>query len=223
VKRSAGFTFLEVIISLTIMVLVTVVTYGTLRLAVRAAEQGEKRKEENQRMRAALSLIRRQLKSAYPYPIQDQGESFIYFIGEREGVSFISSVSRPEAGGFEKVTYVLQGQGKDKELWVRTSTPVLPADLIEGREGALSQEALVFSGVEEISWEYLWEIEEVEIWRREWRQEWSGKEERTIPKAVRVTWQIQMSGFSQNWEMVIPIGRRLYRLHGAADEMGELR
>jgi len=197
VKRSAGFTFLEVIISLTIMSLVAVITYGALRLGVQAAERGEERREENQRMRAALSFIRRQLKSAYPYPIQNQGESFIYFIGGKEGVSFISSASRPEAGGFEKVTYVLQ----DQELWVRTSAPVLPVDLVEDREGALSQEALVLTGVEEISWEYLWEMGD----KVEWRQEWNGKEERTIPAAVRVTWRAQMGGFTQDWQMVVPI------------------
>jgi type II secretion system protein J len=200
-RRLAGFTFLEVIISLTIMALVVVVTYGALRLGIQAAARGEERKEENQRMRAALSLIRRQLKSVYPYPIQDQGESFVYFIGETEGVSFISSASRPEAGGFEKVTYFLQGQERNKELWVRTSAPVLPADLVEDREGALSQEALVLTGVEEISWEYLWDGgDKVEWWR-----EWSGKEERTIPKAVRVTWQTQRDGLSQNCQMVVLI------------------
>jgi len=200
-KRPAGFTFLEVIISLTIMSLVVMITYGALRLSVQAAERGEERREENQRMRAALSFIRRQLKSAYPYPVQDQGESFIYFIGEKEGVSFISSSSRPEAGGFEKVTYVLQGQGRDKELWVRTSAPVFPADLVENREGALFQEALVLTGVEEISWEYLWEMGD----RVEWRQEWKGREERALPAAVRVTWRAQMGGLPQNWQMVVPI------------------
>jgi len=196
-KRPAGFTFLEVIISLTIMSLVVVAIYGALRLGIQAAERGEERREENQRMRAALSFIRRQLKSAYPYPVQDQGESFIYFIGGREGVSFISSASRPEAGGFEKVTYVLQGQ----ELWVRTSAPVFPADLVEDREGALSQESLVLTGVEKISWEYLWEMGD----RVEWRQEWKGKEERTIPAAVRVTWRAQKGGLTQDWQMVVPI------------------
>jgi len=200
-KRSAGFTFIEVIISLTIMALVVVATYGALRLGIQAAEKGEKRKEENQRIRAVVSLMRRQLKSAYPYRIQNQGETFIYFFGESEGVSFISSASRPEAGGFEKVEYVLQGEGRDKELWVRISAPVLPEDLVEDREGALFHEALVLSGVAEISWEYLWEMRD----KVEWRQEWSGKEERTIPKAVRITWQTQMGELSQNREIVVPI------------------
>ncbi len=200
-KRPAGFTFLEVIISLTIMALMVVVIYGALRLGIRAAERGEEQKEANQRMRATFSLIRRQLKSAYPYPIQDQGESFVYFIGERDEVSFISSASRPESGGFEKITYVVQGRGRNKELWVRISTPVLPIDLVEGREGVLSQEALILTGVKEISWEYLWKVgDEVE-----WRQEWSGKKERTLPKAIRVTWQAQMEGPSQDWQVVVPI------------------
>ena len=83
-RRAAGFTLLEVIISLTITSLIAVMAYGALRLGARATQRGEEKKDEDQRTRALLSLVRRQLKSAYAYPLTDQGDSFVYFFGDRE-------------------------------------------------------------------------------------------------------------------------------------------
>ncbi len=59
-----GFTLLELLISLTILSMVTVGIYAALSLGADASERGEARSIENQRVRAALSLIARHLKSA---------------------------------------------------------------------------------------------------------------------------------------------------------------
>ena len=77
-----GFTFLELLISLTILSLVAVMVYTALNLGTRAAAHGEARSAENQRARAALALIARQLKSAYPLTLQAEGETYVYFFGE---------------------------------------------------------------------------------------------------------------------------------------------
>src|SRR5262249_39687783 len=95
---SCGFTLLELVISLTIFSLVAVIVYGTLNLGARAAERGEVRSTENQRARAALALLARHLKSAYPLSLQGEEGNFVYFFGEPYGVSLISAAGRPEAG-----------------------------------------------------------------------------------------------------------------------------
>ena len=94
-----GFTLLELIISLTLMSAVIVGVYATLSLGTDASERGEARSIENQRVRAALSLIARQLKSAYPLLLQTEGDTSVYFFGESDELHFIASSNRPEIGG----------------------------------------------------------------------------------------------------------------------------
>ncbi len=222
-KQEGGFTFLETLISLLLMGMILAASYGAFRVGVRASERGEGQKEENQRTRAVLSLMRRQLKSAYPYHLRDQGESWVYFFGSGEGVSFIASAGWPEAGGFERVTYFLQGEGSRRELWLRVSWPVFPADLIEDRKGRFSQQTLLLEGVEEIAWQFLRERGE----ELEWQDGWDGREEQTLPRAVRVAWKARVEGLLESWEMEVPlmvqtsargiVGRRARRRLGRED------
>ena len=93
-----GFTFLELLISLTIFSMVAAIVYATLNLGARAAERGDTRSTENQRARAALALISHHLKSAYPLALQAEGETIVYFFGEPDELSFISAAGRPETG-----------------------------------------------------------------------------------------------------------------------------
>ncbi len=153
-NSARGFTLLELIISLTIVGAVSVMIYTALNIGARAAAHGEARSNENQRARAALALITRHLKSAYPLSLQGEEGAFVYFFGEPTELSFISGAGRPEVGGLEKITYFLKEHEGRRSLWVRTSAPTLPKDLLNKREGELRQESEVLPNVEEIAWEY---------------------------------------------------------------------
>lgn len=196
-----GFTFLELMISLTIFSLVAVIVYATLNLGARATERGEVRALENQRARAALALISRQLKSAYPLVLHAEGETFIYFDGQPDQLSFISAAGRPEVGGLEKVTYFLREQQGQRSLWVRISAPALPADVLDEREGGLEQEAEVLPQVESLTWEYFGKVQD----REEWHESWSGKEERKLPTAIRLLWKAPLGELPYEWQMEIPL------------------
>lgn len=196
-----GFTLLELIISLTIFSLVAMIVYATLHLGARAAERGEARTVENQRARAALALIARHLKSAYPLVLQAEGETFVYFDGGPDALSFISAAGRPEVGGLEQVTYFLREQDGQRSLWVRISAPALPADLLDEREGGLTQEAEVLPQVEGLTWEYFGKVQD----REEWRESWSGKDERKLPTAVRLSWKAPLGELPYEWHMEVPL------------------
>jgi len=218
-----GFTLLELLISLTVFSMVAVIVYATLSFCARAVERGETRSTENQRARAALSLISRQLKSAYPLSLQAEGETFVYFFGEPNGVSFISAAGRPEAGGLEKVTYFLRENREGKRgLWVRTSAPTLPADLLNDREGSLRQEAEVLPDVESIMWEYLGPTQNsgeggtltrsanggrsfTQQGREQWNERWDGKKERRLPTVVRISWKARLGELPYEWSLEVPL------------------
>jgi type II secretion system protein J len=199
--ESRGFTLLEFILSLTIFSLVAVIVYATLNLGARAAERGEARTVENQRARAALALIARHLKSAYPLVLRAEGETFVYFDGQPDTLSFISAAGHPEVGGLEKVTYFLREQHGRRSLWVRISAPALPADLLDGREGGLTHEAEMLPQVEDLTWEYFGKVQD----REEWRERWSGKEERKLPSAVRLLCKAPLGELPDEWQMEIPL------------------
>lgn len=218
-----GFTLLELLLSLTVFTVVAVIVYAVLNFCSRAVEKGEARSTENQRARAALALISRQLKSAYPLSVQAEGETFVYFFGAPDGISFISAAGRPEAGGLEKVTYFLREAADGRRgLWVRTSAPTLPADLVNDREGSLQQETEVLPEVESVTWQYFGPVQNrndgsslarPNNGRRlgaaqnneEWNERWSGKEANRLPTAVRISWKARLGELPYEWSLEVPL------------------
>jgi len=207
-----GFTLLELIISLTIMSAVIVGVYATLSLGTNASERGEARTLENQRVRAALSLISRQLKSAYPLLLKTEGDTSVYFFGESDELHFIASSNRPEIGGLEKISYFIKEEDGRRSLWMRVSAPTMPADLVEDREGGLSQEAEVLPDIDELVWEYFGAVET----EKKWQDSWSGKEMRKLPQAIRLSWRAQVGNLPNEWHIEVPIHAQSSHQGGSA-------
>jgi general secretion pathway protein J len=208
-SRTQGFTFLELIIGLTILSLVMLVVYSALNLGLQIADRGEARGLENQRARAALALIARQLKSAYPLVLQTPEGIVVYFSGNSDELSFIST-GRPEIGGLEKVTYFLREHDGRRSLWMRTSAPTIPADLLNDREGGLRQETEILPEVEALSWEYFGAVRGRATDRngQEWQESWSGKVTRQLPVAVRLSWRARLGTLPYEWHIEVPLNVR---------------
>ncbi len=196
-----GFTLLELLISMTIFSLIIVGVYAGLNIGAESAARGTARSIENQRARAVLALMTRQLKSAYPLTLQAEGETFVYFFGEPSELSFISAAGRAEAGGLTKITYFLREEDGRSSLWVRTAAPALPADLVDDREGGLVQESQILPEVEELTWGYFGQIQT----QAEWTDQWDGREYRQLPKAIRCTWRARLGELPLEWQFEVPI------------------
>ena len=203
-RPARGFTLLELLISLMLISLVSLGVYGALGFGANALERGTSRSIENQRVRAALALIVRKLKSAYPLMLLVDGERLVYFFGGEEELRFVASADRPEIGGLEKVSYFIK-EDEDGEhgLWMRISAPTLPADLAEEREGSLYLEAEVLSDVDELVWEYFGQRQNED--EEAWHETWSGEEEPKLPQAVRLSWRAQVSNLPNEWRIEVPI------------------
>ena len=203
-RPARGFTLLELLISLVLISLVSLGVYGALGFGADALERGTSRSIENQRVRAALALIVRKLKSAYPLMLLVDGERLVYFFGGEEELRFVASADRPEIGGLEKVSYFIK-EDEDGEhgLWMRISAPTLPADLAEEREGSLYLEAEVLSDVDELVWEYFGQRQNED--EEAWHESWNGEEEPKLPQAVRLSWRAQVSNLPNEWRIEVPI------------------
>ncbi len=202
-RHARGFTLLELLVSLTLMSLVSLGVYGALGFGANALERGTSRSIENQRVRAALALVVRKLKSAYPLMLLVDGERFVYFFGDEEELRFVASADRPEIGGLEKVSYFIKEEDGERELWMRVSAPTLPADLAEEREGSLSLEAAVLANVDELVWEYFGQRQDED--EATWHERWNGEEEPKLPQAVRLSWRAQVSNLPNEWQIEVPI------------------
>ena len=200
-RYARGFTLLELLISLMLMSLVTLGVYGALSFGADAIGRGESRSIENQRVRAAFSLIVRKLKSAYPLMLLAEGKSFVYFFGESEELRFVASADRPEIGGLEKVSYFIKEDDGRRGLWMRISAPTLPADLAEDREGSLRLETEILSDVDELVWEYFGKQQTQE----DWYESWSGEDQRELPQAIRLSWRARVGNQSNEWQIEVPI------------------
>lgn len=107
---TAGFTLLELLISLTIVGIILVIIFGSLRIGSRAWEKGEADVEAQQRERVVLELIKRQIASICVRNIKIGDKEPYLFKGDQRSMEFMSSlpVTPTPVTGTVYVKYVVK-------------------------------------------------------------------------------------------------------------------
>ncbi len=70
-----GFTLLELLISLSLLVVIVVIAMGAMRLGSRSVAAGEKKMNDRERFRTVLSLIDAQIQSQLPLTYEERGKA----------------------------------------------------------------------------------------------------------------------------------------------------
>ncbi len=131
-RQEKGFTLIEVLISLTILAMIMGVIMGGFRLGIQSWETGEKRLEEQQRMRCVFDILIQDIKSCMgtkkpaTYTLdaaggkqfdRDRQKWPVVFLGEAKKVTFITAASgidpQLKKGSLRFVSYYLS-QSEDK-------------------------------------------------------------------------------------------------------------
>lgn len=167
---AGGFTLLELILSMTILSLVTLIIGSGFRLGLQAWEKGETETLETQKLRALTGVFSQALKSAYPFELKIEEKKTLVFEGKADSLLFVTaSVDRHE-GGFKWVNYVYG----DKSLTVTEG--IMPdKDFLDK---VTRDPEVVDDDLDEVKFEYL------EMEGENWKETWelgSG-----LPAAVRV-------------------------------------
>ncbi len=187
---SPGFTLMEVTITLTILGFIILIIFGAFRMGVSAWEKGDSLKEEYEKVRIASQLLSRQIKSIVPYRVKTEKAEgdYIAFDGKSQTVRFVSALStkgrQPE--GFTYAIYDFKSDSSDEGRLILYEKRALNKDLFE--ESFKEEDSVsLCEGISKIKFEYYREENVEKNQKGGWLSEWNAKEEKELPRAVRVT------------------------------------
>lgn len=187
--KPSGFTLIEVIVTMTILGLILLIISGAFRLGLSAWDRGERTRDMYQRQRTMTQLVTRQIKSAVPYKIKTEKAEgdYIAFEGKGNSLKFVSALSlravRPE--GFVFAVYEFQDGGSEGGRLVVHEKRVVNKDFFE--TGPTDEGVSVLEGLSDVRFEYFREEDKEKTRAEEWVTEWNAKDEKELPKALRVT------------------------------------
>jgi type II secretory pathway component PulJ len=175
---------------MTILGLILVIIFQVFRLGLSSWEKGESAAEEYQKIRIVSQLLSQQVKSTFPYEIKTQKaeSNYLAFEGKKQSLKFVSAFpaksKRPE--GLVFAVYDFKEGGRGEGSLVLYEQRVLNKDFFEE---ALKKDTGVtlLEGLSELRFEYYREADPENNKTEEWVDEWDAKEEKKLPRAVRIT------------------------------------
>lgn len=173
---SAGFTLLELMISIAIFGIMVFILMGVLRLGFRSVEAGEKKIASLERVRASLNVINAQILSAIPLTHEINGETKVYFNGDRTSLELATNYSIWEGEvGYSVVSYrVTEGDGGKWSLWAS-----------EGKVGqGARREIKLLDRLDDLYFEYFYMDPTDETGK--WVDQWT--EPNPAPEKIRIHW-----------------------------------
>jgi general secretion pathway protein J len=185
----AGFTLLELMISMTIVALMVVTLFGGFRVGARAWEKGEKDMGGRQRQRIVLDLLRRQLASVCATEVLDAQGQPVLFQGDHKSMTFVSHVALTPGGMAVPVLVRLAVESDPDEAGAERLLFSERSLAMAGAGGAGPEEAeglsVLLAGEHSIGFEYL-KIRPGEA-SSPWREKWDPAVETAPPRAIRIS------------------------------------
>jgi len=179
-RSESGFTLLELMISLTLLAVMLVMAYSVFATALSSVPRGEDAAARSARMRAATSLLARQVRSIVAYPVEGEEESTpCYFWGDPYSFGFITAAPQHNGGeGLGWVTYWSDGSS----FWMAERI-IFSASAMSGDTPEPTSEIKLLDGLSGARFQYL----RLDGTDSEWRDSWDPFEEQTLPGAIRIT------------------------------------
>ena len=176
-------------VTMTILGLILLIISGAFRLGLSAWERGESTREEYQKVRAISQLVCQQIKSSIPYKIKTQKAEgdYLAFEGKPHSLKFVSAlpIKAREPQGFVYAIYEFQEGGEEGGRLVFYEQRVLNKNFFEEKPDEELGVSLC-EGVSDVRFEYFREADLEESQTEGWIDEWNTKEEKELPKALRM-------------------------------------
>ena len=188
-RGSRGFTLLEVLIALAIVGALLVIAFGGMRVALGAWRQGEDRAEVYQHVRGVAVSLARTVGSAHPYsaPRGEAPESVLLFSGSETRLEFVAQsppAPFPAPIAFTAVVITFDESVERPGLVIRQRA--LP------NRNPFSEAEVAFHDptVTSLALEYM-------DASGRFGDAWDGEQDKTMPRAVRITLGTTLNGQTQ--------------------------
>jgi general secretion pathway protein J len=200
-KRNAGFTLLELIISITLVAIIVLIVAGAASLGYRSFSTGERKLNAIERLRASLIIIDAQIQSGVPLTLEDGGVKQYYFVGEQDSLKFSTNHSIwGGQRGYVIVNYRVEADNQGKRTLFASENKV-------GMEN--QKETKLLEGFNEITFDYFKQDTTEE--EGEWVTQWVDEE--MMPTKIR----LNLVRGSTSLAYIMPV-----RVGGAIGESEEL-
>ena len=117
VFSNSGFTLLELLLSVSLIVIITAIVGGAIRLGYRSSDSGEKKIDSLERLRMSFRIIDAQLQSEIPLTREGENGREFYFKGNEKSLQFSTNYSVWDGRrGYILASYRIEPDGYGKQV-----------------------------------------------------------------------------------------------------------
>lgn len=207
-RTASGFTLLEVVLAMAALALMAAICYGAFHLGIRAVQRGELAVVTAERLRVAMDVLIRQIKSikAQCATNREEETDWTYFTGYAREMRFTTAAGQLGGGGLVDVVYRLENGPTGPRLMMY-ETPHGSSDRLWLDDAAPNQRsAVLLDNFRALAFQYRNRNEE------DWQDAYVSSEDDPLPlpDAVRVTiWGLPGVDVDE-WPHEIPIMTSMY-------------
>ena len=171
--NNLGYTLLELLLSVSLIVIITAIVGGAIRLGYRSSDSGEKKIDSLERLRMSFRIIDAQLQSEIPLTREGENGREFYFKGNEKSLQFSTNYSVWDGRrGYGLAIYRIEPDGYGKQV-MHISENTIGSDS--------RRETKLFDALDDIYFEYFGEDATNE---GKWISEWTATT--GTPQKVRV-------------------------------------
>ena len=183
-RRHAGFTLLELTIALVLLALLSAVLFGSLRLAGRSTDRGEKGVEATASMRLAEEFLRTNLEGQHPQRMRKVAGLPLLFSGTATELRYAADMPpRVAGGGVWYFRLYVRADDADSPLVLERMVPDITADVMPDFDRA--ERSVLATGIEAVKIGYFGrEPDAAAGAESKWQDRWDDKQR--LPALIRI-------------------------------------
>lgn len=219
-ESQSGFTLLEMLVAVTLVAIMAITLWAVFRISIRSWSRGTEFMDANQRHRSILSLVRKQMASAYALLAGNEalpaGPGTLVFSGTEDSLQFISlnSLQFQESPGLTLVSYEVDRGSDGEYALVEKEARYLGRMPAEGISFDGSKTIPIFENLSSCLLEYF-DPGNADT-AAQWVREWDGPRLGRLPVAVSFTMMSRdPKGNTLNRHMVVPVKSEPYDWRGS--------